>query len=50
MDMDVDVTKFEYIEYGCGCGWHINSSTRALHVVFGVQNSGLQINLSDNEP
>ena len=25
MDMDVDVTKIEYIEYGCGCGWHIQN-------------------------
>ena len=23
--MDVDVTKIEYIEYGCGCGWHIHN-------------------------
>jgi hypothetical protein len=25
MDMDVDVRKIGYIEYGCGCGWHIQN-------------------------
>jgi hypothetical protein len=25
MDMDVDVGKIGYIEYGCGCGWHIQN-------------------------